>query len=109
MNSHQQLADGLTKSAARDSMAALMQRGTHKLSFDPSFVAAKKITQQERDLENHEHEVCARTLQTEQSFFQESVEHHGELCLLPGCGKVRDCSDPQNRFCSRRHFYKFNA
>ena len=109
VNSHQQLADGLTKSAARDSMAVLMQRGTHKLSFDPSFVAAKKITQQERDLENHEHEVCARTLQTEQSFFQESVEHHGELCLLPGCGKVRDCSDPQNRFCSRRHFYKFNA
>ena len=69
VNNHQRIADGRRKSATRDSKVVLMQRGTHKLSFDPSFLAAKKITQQERDLENHEHEICARTLQTEQNFF----------------------------------------
>ena len=51
VNSHQQLADGLTKCAGRDSMAVILHRGTHRLSFDPNFIAAKKVTQAERERE----------------------------------------------------------
>lgn len=39
------------KSAARDAMAVTLARGSHKLSYDPNFIAAKKVTQQEREKE----------------------------------------------------------
>eukprot|EP00913_Durusdinium_trenchii_P012298 g11547.t1 len=84
VNSHQQLADGLTKSAARDAMAVTLARGTHKLSYDPSFIAAKKVTQQEREKEQLEHESCARLLQEEQSYFADLGDGPGRACGV-GC------------------------
>ena len=97
VNSHQQLADGLTKSAARDAMAVTLARGTHKLSYDPSFIAAKKVTQQEREKEQLEHESCARLLQEEQSYFADFGDGPGRACLLPGCEKKCDPADAKKQ------------
>ena len=49
LNSHQQVADGLTKPSAKDRFAEILQRGNHQLKFDPNFVAAKKVAQKDRD------------------------------------------------------------
>ena len=35
VNSHQQLADGLTKPAANDRFAEILSRGNHQMKFDP--------------------------------------------------------------------------
>ena len=49
MNSHQQIADGLTKPSAKDRFAEVLQRGNQQLRFDPKFAAAKKVARKEGD------------------------------------------------------------
>lgn len=70
MSSHQQVSDGLTKAASRDSVAHVLQRGTHRLLFDPSFVATRKVTTEER---KKVHEERAKILANEQVFFQDEM------------------------------------
>ena len=50
-NSHQQLADGVTKSAAKTKLAMELRRGAHCLRYDPEYVASKKVKQEDKDKE----------------------------------------------------------
>ena len=103
VNSQQQIADGLTKPAAKDNLAYVLNRGTHKLSFEPDFIAAKKVTYEEKEAERKEHEEASKNIFENQIFTLQ--EKDGNLCALPGCEKTCDASNPKNKFCSRRHFY----
>ena len=47
-NTTQQLADGLTKLAVRQTFAEMMRRRWHALKFDPTFTAGKKLTQKQK-------------------------------------------------------------
>ena len=47
MDTHQQMADGLTKVAVRQQFADKLRRGVHALKFDEKFTAGKKIAKQE--------------------------------------------------------------
>jgi hypothetical protein len=104
LNSHQQVADGLTKPSAKDRFAEILQRGNHQLKFDPNFVAAKKVAQKDKDAqERHLQQVA-----TEQVFGLTDFEDENksaDLCQLRGCKKKIDSSEPHHKFCSRRHFY----
>lgn len=106
-NSLQQLADGLTKGAAKDALAHVLSRGVHLLRFDPSFVAAKKVPFETRNREEKELEKAAEELFDGQVFQVEGVrekEAQG-LCRLAGCKKPGDVSSERHAYCSRRHFY----
>ena len=46
-DTHQQMADGLTKVAVRQQFADKLRRGVHALKFDEKFTAGKKIAKQE--------------------------------------------------------------
>ena len=106
MSSERQIADGLTKESARTLLAARLRHGRLKLTWDPTYTAAKKKTKAERnkaikestskttaptqtsdlrDMENHmedEHPVSENDV-TEYSGAQEDqdvVENTPELC-----------------------------
>jgi len=106
MSSERQIADGLTKESARTLLAARLRHGRLKLTWDPTYTAAKKKTKAERikaikestskttaptqtsdlrDMENHmedEHPVSENDV-TEYSGVQENqdvVENTPELC-----------------------------
>ena len=49
-NSHQQLADGVTKSAAKTKLAMELRRSSC-LRYDPEHVAGKKVKQEDKDKE----------------------------------------------------------
>jgi hypothetical protein len=49
VNTHQQLADGLTKVGSRQTFADQLRRGMHAFRHDPSFVAGKKLTTKQRN------------------------------------------------------------
>lgn len=53
VNSQQQIADGLTKPAAKDNLAYVLNRGTHKLSFEPDFIAARRKKLKEKNMKRH--------------------------------------------------------
>ena len=107
VNSTQQLADGLTKTSARDSLAYTLSRGVHALRYDPNFVAAEKVTQSERDKENAEYEKAAESLFEGQFLLAKDHDKKERLnlCRLPGCQKEKDKKADSNHYCSRRHFY----
>ena len=48
-DTHQQMADGLTKVSVRQQFADKLKRGMHALKYDPSFTAGKMIAQADRD------------------------------------------------------------
>ena len=54
-DTHQQMADGLTKVGVRQQFADKPKRGVHALKYDPSSTAGKKIAQADRD--SHEREL----------------------------------------------------
>ena len=106
VNSHQQISDGLTKPASRDSMAYIMKRGTHQLKFNPDFTASKKVSSEAKKEEREIHEAFSKEMEEQQVFAVEEWQKHEQgLCLLPSCCKPRNESDPRNKYCSRRHFY----
>ena len=88
VNSAQQLADGLTKTTARDTFAEQLRRNVHQLKYDPTYTAAKKVDKELRDQEREEHEEASKQLFGE-ALFGETVTDE-TLCSLPGCGKVID-------------------
>ena len=104
VNSDQQLADGLTKTAARDNMTIVLARGVHQLRFDPSFTAAKKVSKKEKEKMNQEHDEAAKELFEGQVFAAEEAKVDGQ-CALPGCDKMVEKTTGKEKFCSRRHFY----
>ena len=46
-DTHQQMADGLTKASVRQQFADKLRRGVHALKFDEKFTAGKSIAKQE--------------------------------------------------------------
>ena len=108
MNSAQQLADGLTKPAARDVFAEQLRRGVHQLKFDPNYTAAKKVSHEAKQKEIEEHEEAAKQLFGAEALLGEEFKPPGQ-CQLPGCEKeVVKCTGSE-KYCSRRHFYKHHA
>ena len=104
VNSAQQVADGLTKPGAKDSFSHVLRRGVHSLRFDPNFTAAKKVTREEKDGEEKEHDEAAKMLFHGELLMTEEIA--AGICQKPGCGKSLDASQQHHRYCSRRHFYK---
>ena len=47
-NSHQQLADGMTKASARQKLAMELKRRMHCLFYDPQGVASKKVKKEDK-------------------------------------------------------------
>ena len=103
VNSHQQLADGLTKPAAKDRFAEILSRGNHQMKFDPNFTAAKKVSQADREEQERQLQEAA-----EQAFGVQ-IEEEGEKkegeCHLPGCKKAIPDPSAGQKYCCRRHYY----
>ncbi|CAK0861054.1 unnamed protein product [Prorocentrum cordatum] len=53
-NTHQQMADGLTKLQVRQQFVEKLRRMTHALKYDATFTAGKKVSQQERNKNEQE-------------------------------------------------------
>ncbi|CAK0910898.1 unnamed protein product, partial [Prorocentrum cordatum] len=53
-NTHQQMADGLTKLQVRQQFVEKLRRMTHALKYDATFTAGQKVSQQERDKNEQE-------------------------------------------------------
>ncbi|CAK0827016.1 unnamed protein product [Prorocentrum cordatum] len=53
-NTHQQMADGLTKLQVRQQFVEKLRRMTHALKYDATFTAGKRVSQQERDKNEQE-------------------------------------------------------
>ena len=102
VNSHQQISDGLTKPASRDSMAYIMKRGTHQLKFNPDFTASKKVSSEAKKEEREIHEAFSEMEEQQVFAVEEWQKNEQGLCLLPSCCKPRNESDPRNKYCSRR-------
>ena len=107
VNSAQQLADGLTKPSSKDNLAYILSRGVHQLKYDPTFTAAKKVTEEDKKKEHEECEKAAKEMFDGQVFLSEDKEQKRRdgVCLMPGCEKKVDSADARNRYCSRRHYY----
>ena len=86
VNSAQQLADGLTKPAARDVFIEQLRRGVHQLKFDPNYTAAKKVSHEAKQKKIEEHEKAAKQLFGAEALLGEGFKPPGQ-CQLPGCEK----------------------
>ena len=107
VNSHQQMADGLTKTAAKDKFHEVLQRGVHQLKYDEKFTASKKVTKEEKKQEEDELRKASKYLREEVYVMTEEEKEKNGICLVEGCEKKADkSSNTRNKFCSRRHFYK---
>ena len=103
VNSHQQLADGLTKPAAKDRFAEILSRGNHQMKFDPNFTAAKKVSHADREEQERQLQEAA------EHAFGVQIEEEGEKkageCGLPGCKKAIPDPSSGQKYCCRRHYY----
>ena len=105
VNSGQQLADGLTKRQAREQFAYLLQRGVHRLVYDESFVADKKVGKDVKERQHAEMEKLAKEMFEGHVFAVEDEKSERGKCALKGCEKKIDLTEGKNQFCSRRHYY----
>ena len=105
VNSGQQLADGLTKRQAREQFAYLLQRGVHRLVYDQSFVADKKVGKDVKERQHAEMEKLAKEMFEGHVFAVEDEKSERGKCALKGCEKKIDLTEGKNQFCSRRHYY----
>jgi hypothetical protein len=107
VNSHQQLADGLTKTAAKEKFHEVLQRGVHQLRYDENFVAAKKVTAETKKKQAEELRRAAEEFREEVHLLNDEEKVQKGVCLLAGCNKdVDKTQNAHNKFCSRRHYYK---
>eukprot|EP00435_Cladocopium_sp_Y103_P052293 s2273_g16.t1 len=94
-NSHQQLADGTTKTSARQQFAATLQRRMHCLKYDPEGTASKKVKQSVRKEEEDSLDMAAKEFER-QKLIQDKIykledldaeeKEEIKVCVLPGCG-----------------------
>ena len=113
-NSSQQLADGLTKTAARVQSLESFARGVISMRFDEAMTAAKKVTQAAKDAEQKELDEAAKNLSCNRrdvNLVAETYAAHDTIiempkCQLPGCNKTVPENERGFRICSRRHYYK---
>ena len=110
-NSHQQLADGVTKAAARTKLAMELRRGVHCLRYDPECVASKKVKQEDKDKEqeilDHAANKIYKQHKIQQSIFRveemtEEDKNEVNLCLLEGCALPVEAG---KRYCCKRHYH----
>jgi len=110
-NSHQQLADGMTKTSARQKLTMELKRKMHNLLYDPQGVASKKVKKEEKQEEQNMLDRAAQEFEnrkkieegiyTVRDMDEEELEEC-RLCLLPGCGlKAED----GKKYCSKRHYH----
>ena len=110
-NSHQQLADGVTKVSARQKLAMELRRRMHCLRYDPEGTASKKVKQNVRQDEQDSLDHAAQEFQKQQMVkdgiykieemeSEEKMECH--VCLLDGCGLPVEEGKP---FYSKRHYH----
>ena len=103
-NSSQQLADGLTKAAARAACLEAFARGVVNMRFDEAMTAAKKVTKQARQAELKELDQAALELNDVNVNVLEAALPR---CRLFGCERVvNDADTTGHRYCSRRHYYR---
>ena len=110
-NSHQQLADGMTKASARTKLAHELQRGVHCLRYDPEYTASKKVKHEDKEMEQdalnkaaEEFEVQRRVNEGIYTIADMETEEKGEckMCLLRGCGLP---VEEGRKYCSKRHYH----
>ena len=110
-NSHQQLADGMTKASARTKLAYELQRGVHCLRYDPEYTASKKVKSEDKDLEQdalnkaaEEYEVQRRVNEGIYTITDMETEEKEEckICQLRGCSLH---VEEGRRYCSKRHYH----
>ena len=110
-NSHQQLADGVTKVSARQKLAMELRRRMHCLRYDPEGTASKKVKQNVRQDEQDSLDQAAQEFQKQQMvkdgiYKIEEMESEEKMecniCLLDGCGLA---AEDGKRFCSKRHYH----
>ena len=90
VNSHQQLADGLTKTAAKEKFHEVLQRGVHQLRYDENFVAAKKVTAETKKKQAEEVRRAAEEFREEVHLLNDEEKVQKGVCLLAGCNKNVD-------------------
>ena len=72
MNTQQQLADGMTKIAARSAFCQIIRRGVLALKFDPEFVSGKKLSSQQVEARENALDGASRQLlQIDESYVAE--------------------------------------
>ena len=110
-NSHQQLADGMTKASARTKLAHELQRGVHCLRYDPEYTASKKVKHEDKEMEQdalnkaaEEYEVQRRVNEGIYTIADMETEEKEEckMCLLRGCGLP---VEEGRKYCSKRHYH----
>ena len=106
-NSAQQLADGLTKSAARSACLDSFARGVTCLRFDTTVMkAAKKVTHAERQAEVKELDDAAEKLNDNVYLAEFGLPSDLPRCRLAGCQNPIINASQGHKYCSRRHYYK---
>eukprot|EP00435_Cladocopium_sp_Y103_P011552 s1424_g3.t1 len=110
-NSHQQLADGMTKTSARLKLAMELKRRMHSLLYDPQGVASKKVKKEDKQDEQDMLDKAAKEYENQKRIqdgiytlndLDEDQLEECKLCLLPGCGlKAED----GKKYCSKRHYH----
>eukprot|EP00435_Cladocopium_sp_Y103_P013878 s2359_g3.t1 len=110
-NSHQQLADGTTKTSARQQFAATLQRRMHCLKYDPEGTASKKVKQSVRKEEEDSLDLAAKEFERKK-MIQDKIykledldaeeKEEIKVCVLPGCGLP---AEDGKRYCSKRHYH----
>ena len=111
LNSHQQLADGMTKTSARIKLAQELKRRMHSLLYDPLGVASKKVKKEEKQDEQDLLDKAAQDFENKKKIengiftlvdLDEEQLEECRLCLLPGCGLA---TEEGKKYCSKRHYH----
>ena len=108
-NSEQQLADGVTKAAARQKFAMELKRRVH--CFDPEHVAAKKVKSETKEKEQDELEQAAREFENKRKVqegiykiedMSEEEKEEIKVCKLKGCTLDVETG---RKYCCKRHYH----
>ena len=110
-NSHQQLADGMTKASARSKLAHELQRGVHCLRYDPEYTASKKVKQADKEIEQDALDKAAEEYEAQRRVnegiytladMESEEKEECKMCLLRGCGLP---VEEGRKYCSKRHYH----
>ena len=110
-NSHQQLADGVTKASARQKLAWELKRKVHCLRYDPEGTASKKVKQEDRQEEQDNLDKAAKEFEMKRKFkegiytmdeMEDEERMECKICLLKGCELQ---AEDGKLYCSKRHYH----
>ena len=93
-------------------LGIILSRRVHQLKFDPTFTAAKKVSEEDKRKEMKDCEDAAKELFSGHAFIAVDTEEEkrakeaGEMRRLPGRKKPVDAGKATNRYCSRRHYHE---